>query len=247
MYEDKFTKKSLIYDKYRPNYPTSLIEYLYTKEGFNKKSKIADVGAGTGIFSEQLLRRGSQVILVEPNVSMLEEARKKLFKYKNAHFLPSSAEKIELSSHSLDYITVAQAFHWFNLEKFKSECERLLVDNGKVLLTWNITDSDSKVIKDLAHLNKSYIGKCYNARDKENLKYYLKLFKEYILNHFDNDLELNIDQFIGRCLSRSYSPSENDNIYEEYIDGLKSIFYDNSKNGKIIIKNKTRSMIGMVK
>lgn len=247
MNEDKFTKKSCIYDKYRPNYPASLIEYLYTKEGFNEKSKIADVGAGTGIFSEQLLKQGSQVILVEPNDGMLEEARKKLCNYKNAYFLSSSAEKIELSSHSLDYITVAQAFHWFNLKKFKSECKRLLVDDGKVLLTWNITDSESKVIQDLAYLNKLYLGSCYNTRDKEDLKYYLKFFKEYILNYFDNDLELNIDQFIGRCLSRSYSPSENDDIYDEYIDGLNSIFYDNSKEGKIIIKNKTRSMIGMVK
>ena len=121
------------------------------------------------------------------------------------------------------------------------------LDDGKVLLTWNITDSESKVIQDLSYLNKLYLGSCYNTRDKEDLKYYLKFFKEYILNYFDNDLELNIDQFIGRCLSRSYSPSENDDIYDEYIDGLNSIFYDNSKEGKIIIKNKTRSMIGMVK
>lgn len=247
MNENKFTKKSSIYDKYRPNYPTNLIEYLYTQEGFNNKSVIADVGAGTGIFSEQLLRQGSKVILVEPNVSMLAEARKKLNNYKNAYFLSSSAEQIALPSHSLDYITVAQAFHWFDLEKFKSESKRLLVDNGKVLLTWNITDSESKVMQDLAYLNKLYIGNCYNTRDKEDLKYYLKFFKEYVLNYFDNDLELNIDQFIGRCLSRSYSPNENDAIYDEYIDGLKTIFYDNNKDGKIIIKNKTRSMIGIVK
>ena len=115
------------------------------------------------------------------------------------------------------------------------------------MLTWNITDSESKVIKVLAYLNKLYIGTCYNTRDKEDLKYYLKFFKEYILNYFDNDLELNRDQFIGRCLSHFYSHSENDDIYDEYIDGLKSTFHDNSKGGKIIIKNKTRSMIGMVK
>ncbi len=247
MNEDKFTKKSSIYDKYRPSYSTDLIEYLYTKAGFNNKSKIADIGAGTGIFSEQLLKQGSQVILIEPNVSMLREARKKLSNYKNASFLLSNAEKIDLPSHSLDYITVAQAFHWFDLEKFKAECERLLVENGKVLLTWNITNSETKVMQDLAYLNKLYLGKCYNTRDKEDLKSYLKFFKGYILNYFDNDLELNLEQFIGRCLSRSYSPDKNDEIYDKYISELKKIFNDNSKNDKIIIKNKTRSMIGMVK
>ena len=38
--------------------------------------KIADLGAGTGIFSEELLKQGSQVILVEPNVGMLEKLEK---------------------------------------------------------------------------------------------------------------------------------------------------------------------------
>lgn len=247
MNENKFTKKSNIYDKYRPNYPSSLIEYLYSKEGFNEKSMIADVGAGTGIFSEQLLKQGSKVILIDPNVSMLREARKKLIIYKNATFLSSSAENIYLPTQSLDFITVAQAFHWFDLEKFKNECKRLLKDDGKVLLTWNITDSDSKVMQDLTKLNKNYLGKCYNSRDKENLKYYFKFYKDYILKYFDNDLELNMDEFIGRCLSRSYSPSKDDTNYLEYVDGLKTIFYENNKCGKIIIKNKTRSMIGMVK
>lgn len=244
---DKFTGKSCIYDKYRPNYPDSLIDYLYTEEGFSDKSTIADVGAGTGIFSEQLLKKGSKVLLVEPNISMLGEAKKRLYKYNNAFYISSAAEKINIDSNTLDYITVAQAFHWFDLNKFKNECKRLLVDFGKVLLVWNITDSECKVVKDLSYLNKFFLGTCYHSRDKEDLTYYLKFYKDYVLKYFDNDLELNIDEFIGRCLSRSYSPNEKDDIYNEYIEGLKNIFYDNSKENRIIIKNKTRSMIGMIK
>jgi len=248
MNEDKFTEKSYIYDKYRPKYPSDLFKYLYSMEGFSEKSVIADVGAGTGIFSEPLLKRKSKVILVEPNYNMLQEAKRKLYIYRNATFLECNAENIKVASHSLDFITVAQAFHWFNMEKFKSECKRLLKDRGKVLLTWNITDSSTNLSKDLTSLNNLYINNySYNNRDSENLDCYSKFFKIYNLFYYDNDLELTRDEFIGRCLSRSYSPNINDDIYNEYIAGLMDIFYKNSEHEKIIIKNKTRSMIGFVR
>ena len=53
----KFTNKADKYVSSRPSYPTKLMDYLYNKVGFSDKSKIADTGAGTGIFTRQLLER----------------------------------------------------------------------------------------------------------------------------------------------------------------------------------------------
>ena len=66
----KFTNKADKYVSSRPSYPTKLMDYLYNEVGFSDKSKIADIGAGTGIFTRQLLERKSDVIAVEPNDDM---------------------------------------------------------------------------------------------------------------------------------------------------------------------------------
>ena len=56
-----FTDKADKYVSSRPSYPTKLMDYLYNEVGFSDKSKIADIGAGTGIFTRQLLERNSDV------------------------------------------------------------------------------------------------------------------------------------------------------------------------------------------
>ena len=53
----KFTNKADKYVSSRPSYPTKLMDYLYNEVGFSDKSKIADIGAGTGF----LLERDSDV------------------------------------------------------------------------------------------------------------------------------------------------------------------------------------------
>lgn len=57
----KFTNKADKYVSSRPSYPAKLMDYLYKEVGFSDKSKIADIGAGTGIFTRQLLERDSDV------------------------------------------------------------------------------------------------------------------------------------------------------------------------------------------
>ena len=57
----KFTNKADKYVSSRPSYPTKLMDYLYNEVGFSDKSKIADIGAGTEIFTRQLLERDSDV------------------------------------------------------------------------------------------------------------------------------------------------------------------------------------------
>ncbi len=82
MNEERFSGKAKTYAKFRPKYPEEFIEYLYNELGFEKESIIADIGAGTGIFTEQLLKKGSTVFAVEPNEDMRRIAEENLSKYK---------------------------------------------------------------------------------------------------------------------------------------------------------------------
>ena len=65
----------------RPAYAVGFIHSLYTDHGFSPQSVIADIGAGTGKFTKQLLDRGSTVYCVEPNDDMRETAAHELGGY----------------------------------------------------------------------------------------------------------------------------------------------------------------------
>ena len=68
---NRFDGKSEIYAKARPKYATELFEYLKNVLNIPAGSVFADIGSGTGIFTEQLLGCGYKVYAVEPNDDML--------------------------------------------------------------------------------------------------------------------------------------------------------------------------------
>lgn len=248
---DKFTSKADIYDRYRPRYPREFIDFLYQYIGISNKSIVADIGAGTGILSEEFLKRGSSVVCVEPNIKMLEQAKNKLQQYKKVSFINSTAESTTIKDLSIDIITVGQAFHWFDKKRFLIECRRILVEEGTVILAWNVSNSDDPINIEISDINYKY-GKNYNGyskRDKENNDEYLDFFKggkieSYI---FENNLLLSREEFIGRFLSRSYAPNSDDNSYEKYINSLSNIFDSYSQNQMVKIKNNTKCILGKVK
>ena len=59
-----------------------------------------------------------------------------------------SAEATGLSEHSVDFVTAAQAFHWFDKEAFKVECQRILKPRGNFMIIWNTRDYQQGVIKE---------------------------------------------------------------------------------------------------
>ncbi len=69
---------------------------------------------------------------------------------------------------------------------------------------------------------------------------------KYEYHTFRNDLEYNLESFIGRNLSASYAPKNTDSNYDEFVDAITKLFVKYSKNNKIILPNITRSYLGKV-
>ena len=69
-YNNRFDGMGEIYAKARPKYAEGLFDYLENTIGAVSGSVFADVGSGTGIFTEQLLHRGYKVFAMEPNGDM---------------------------------------------------------------------------------------------------------------------------------------------------------------------------------
>ena len=88
---------------------------------------VADIGSGTGILSELFLRNGNRVYGVEPNKNMRKAAERNLQKYPNFISIDGSAENMSLQNESIELMTAAQAFHWFDIENAKKEFKRILI------------------------------------------------------------------------------------------------------------------------
>jgi len=250
MNESKFDGMGKTYAKFRPTYPQAFIEYLCSDVGIKREGIIADIGSGTGILTRQLLELGNKVFAVEPNDDMRIVAESDLCGYTNFTSVNGTAENTTLSSHSVGFVTVAQAFHWFDRVSFKAECKRILKPNGKVILVYNSRRLDSEVVKDGDIVNRKYCpnfkGFSGGMRGTEDVNtHYSDFFDgEYEARIFKNNLTFELDSFIGRNLSASYALKENDENFSAYIAELTECFDKHAVGGKLIMPNDTRSYTG---
>jgi SAM-dependent methyltransferase len=126
-----------LYDSSRPDYPVKALEYFVSSLGLNRSSRILDLGAGTGIFTRQILPYVGTITAVEPSASMREALRTSS---PNVKVLEGSDIAIPLDDDSVDVVFVAQAFHWFDAPRALDEIHRVLAHSGRLGLIWNERD-----------------------------------------------------------------------------------------------------------
>lgn len=249
MNEKKFDAKGSIYVKGRPAYPEQIFEYLIKINVIKENTTVADIGSGTGIFTLQMSPFVNGIFAVEPNDDMRDKADLLYKEFSNIVSVDGTAEATTLENACVDLITVAQAFHWFDRNSFKMECQRILKENGKVFLVWNDRDTSSEIIKDNFEVNKKY---CPNFKGSSNgIDFSKDGFKDFFeggfeLIEFENHLVYDKEAFISRNLSSSYAPKATDDCYDEYVNAISEVFDKHSKNGKVNYPYITRCYIGKV-
>ena len=245
----KFDGYAADYTAGRPGYASELIDCFYKDHGLTADSVIADIGSGTGKFAKFLIDRGNEVYCVEPNGDMRRTAEAELGGYPNFHSVNGGAEDTSLPDKSVGFITTAQAFHWFDVEKFRAECSRILKDNGKVALIWNVRDMSDPINRDLNALFTRYCPDFVGfsggiVKDDQRIREFFHDKYEYV--SFDNPLMLDREKFIARCLSGSYSIKEGDMDYESYMAEIIAIFDRYSDKGAVSIANSSVAYISML-
>ena len=223
----RFSGRVENYSLYRPGYPAEAMQYIFDRTKINSQSSVADIGAGTGIFTELLLSSGSGVIAVEPNESMRLAADNILQGNNNYSSIAGSAEATGLASHSIDLITAAQAFHWFKLAEAKTEFNRILKPQGKIVLIWNRRDEGrSAFMRQYASLLQSRLPEYNkvnhaNATD-ERIGDFLGANMQKA--EFPSYQRFDLVGLKGRLLSSSYCPAVGADSHEEIMAELEILY-----------------------
>lgn len=131
-----FTPQADAYARARPGYPPELLELLLELLDVGPGAAVADIGAGTGLFTAELARHGLRVTAIEPNAAMRARAPA----LDGVEWHNGTFEKTHLADGSQSWIVAAQAFHWADPERALPELHRALVPRGRLTVLWNNRD-----------------------------------------------------------------------------------------------------------
>lgn len=233
---DRFSNRVANYVKYRPGYPAGVSQLFRDEMGLRSDSVIADIGSGTGISAKIFLENGNTVYGVEPNAAMREAAEGFLKDFDNFHSIDGTAEGTSLPDGSVDFVIAAQAFHWFEPEKTRSEFKRILRKNGFIALIWNERQLDStEFLREYEKLLLKFANDYEKVRH-ENIT--LQVLQDFFRlpfrrQTFENVQVLDFEGLRGRMLSASYMPAEDSPRFAPMIAGLQTLFAKYSESGKI--------------
>jgi len=121
----------------RPGYPPALVDALVAHVGVRAGDAVADLGAGTGIFTRHLAARGFAVTAVEPNAAMRAAAPE----LSGVRWQSGTGERTGLASASQRWLVAAQSFHWIDAERGLAEARRVLAPGGHFTVLWNDRDN----------------------------------------------------------------------------------------------------------
>jgi len=131
-----FTAQASAYARARPGYPVEIVDRLIAAVGVRAGDPVADVGAGTGLFTALLAARGLRVAAVEPNAPMREQAPE----ISGVAWSDGTFENTGLPTASQRWVVGAQAFHWADPPHALPEVHRILAPGGAFTILWNERD-----------------------------------------------------------------------------------------------------------
>ena len=246
----RFSDRVENYVRYRPGYPLEVLQTLRMQCGLTPEHIVADIASGTGIWTRILLENGNQVFGVEPNAEMRQAGEKLLAKFQQFASIEGTAEATTLPNQSMDFVTAAQAAHWFDRARARQEFIRVLKANGWLVLLWNERRTDSTpFLREYEQLLLNY-GTDYQDVRHENTKEAVNEFFDpapFEERAFDMRQEFDYAGLEGRLLSSSYAPGPERPKYADMLRELRNIFDAHQTGGRVAVDYVTRVFFGRLR
>jgi len=251
----RFSDRVENYVRYRPGYPSEVVDLLREKCGLQPSHIVADVASGTGLFTRLLLENGNSVMAVEPNAEMREMGRRELSSLHSNDFqsndrlvwVAGTAEETTLGSASVDFVTAAQAAHWFDLPRARAEFVRILRPGGWCALIWNERDTASTgFLRDYEELLLTYSTDYKEVRHERTTDVIHDFFAPVRCEErvFSMRQQFDYEGLAGRLLSSSYAPLDGHPNYAPMMQELQRIYRAHAIDDRVGFEYKTRVYYG---
>ena len=234
---DRFSDRADDYVRGRPGYPEELFDAVAELGGLAPGSRVVDLGAGTGLSTEPLLRRGLRVVAVEPNESMRAAAAAALGRYPHFALVAGTAESTGLPDRSVDLAIAAQAFHWFDAARTKNELGRILRSpESRIALVWNARRAEGTSFVEayerlLLEHGTDYKEVGHRGVGRERLAAFFG--GPFEQRRFDNVQRLDFEGLSARLLSSSYVPAAGQKGHDAMMADLRRIFDLDASGGAV--------------
>ncbi len=234
---DRFTGRVDNYRRFRPGYPREVVELLRRECGLAAGAAVADIAAGTGIFTEVLLEAGFSVTAVEPNDEMRTACEALQERFASLRVVSGTAEATGLEGSAFDLITVAQAMHWFDLEKARAEFARILRPGGFCAVIYNNRRLGGDPFHDGYERLMFEFGIDYGAVKQQHVG--RKRLAAFFTPHpmtcatVANAQTLRLEELRGRIFSASYMPQPGHPRFEEMRAAVEQLFEETQSGGLV--------------
>lgn len=243
----RFGDRVADYLRSRPGYPAQVLDVLARHCGYTRASVVADVGAGTGLLTRLFVDAGNPVFAVEPNPGMRAALEATHPPSSTFASVDGSAEATGLGDASVDLVTAAQAFHWFDRPRARAEFGRILKPGGWVVLIWNDRRLDTtpflRGYEDLlVRLCPDYLRVVHRNVDHAVLQTFYApcRFDQAVL---DNRQTFDWEGLVSRHQSSSFVPNSGPER-ERNLAALRSLFDATAVDGTVTFEYDTRIHFG---
>jgi SAM-dependent methyltransferase len=246
----RFSDRVENYVRYRPGYPPEVVQELQSECGLIASHVVADIASGTGIWTRLLLENGNPVFGVEPNAEMRQAGERLLAAFPKFTSIAGTAEATTLADRSVDFVTAAQAAHWFDRAGARREFVRILKPGGWLVLLWNerLTDATA-FLRDYEQLLVTYGTDYQDIRHEHTTSAVNEFFdpSPFQERTFAMRQEFDYAGVEGRLLSSSYAPGPEHSKHAPMLRELRGIFEANAVEGRVAFEYKTRLYFGQLR
>jgi SAM-dependent methyltransferase len=238
-----FDKLASTYEEARPGYATEVYSCINSFKTFSPTSRILEVGAGSGIATKEIADYWhSKIIALEPGHNLCILANKNLINSHNVEILETTFEDYNNSATQFDALFSATAFHWIDPTIKYQKADKLLKDDGLLILYWNnYSICEEKLGKTIEDLYEKYGMKTSNKtveeRQTENIEKRKAEIEDsglfHIMSHkiFKNQIPYSTMRYQSLLKTFSdHSKSKVPNI-DSFFDEVGKVIDEN--NGKI--------------